>query len=324
MAAMKIAILDDYQDLALELADWSRLTRDHEVVVFNRNLAPAEAADALRPFDVVCHMRERMAFPAALIAALPNLKLLPITGRTHRTLDDEAATARGIPICGTDIRPGTGGATAELAWGMIIAAQRHIVEEASGMARGGWQTTIGRQLAGRTLSLLGLGRLGQAVARVAKAFDMRVIAWSQNLTTEAAQAAGVERVEKAALFREADVLSVHLVLSERSRGLVGEADLALMKPGALLVNTSRGPIVERTALLAALQAGAIRAALDVFDEEPLPADDPLRSAPGVLLTPHIGYVTEETMRGFYEDTVENIEAWLAGAPIRVVNPEALQ
>lgn len=321
---MKIAILDDYQDRALELADWSRLTQAHEVAVFTHNLAVAEATEALAPFDIVCHMRERMAFPRELIAALPNLKLLPITGRSHRTLDDRAATERGILICGTDLRPGTGGATAELAWGLIIAAQRHIVEEAAGMGLGGWQTTMGRQLAGRTLGLLGLGRLGRAVARVGQAFDMEVVAWSTNLTTEAAQGAGVERVEKDALFERADVLSIHLVLSERSRGLVGARELGLMKPGALLVNTSRGPIVERAALLAALQEERIRAALDVFDEEPPPGDDPLRSAPGVLLTPHLGYVTEETLRGFYEDTVENIEAWLAGAPIRVVNPEALK
>ncbi|WP_218054350.1 D-2-hydroxyacid dehydrogenase family protein [Phenylobacterium immobile] len=315
---MKIAILDDYQQLARRFADWSRLSADHEISVFDRHLSEDEAAQALAPFDIVCHMRERMAFPAQLIAALPNLKLIAITGRGHRTLDLEAAKARGVTVCGTDMRPGTGGATTELAWGMILAAQRHIVEEAQGMRQGGWQTTAGAQVAGRTLGVLGLGRLGRGVARVAQAFDMRVIAWSQNLAAEAARAVGVERVEKDELFRQSDILSIHLVLSDRSRGLVGAEDLGRMKPGALLVNTSRGPIVEATPLLAALRSGAIRAALDVFDEEPLPVDDPLRTAPNVLLTPHLGYVTEETMRGFYEDTVENIAAFLVGQPMRVV------
>lgn len=323
MPGLKIAILDDYQGLAMRLADWSSLAADHEITVFDRHLGEAEAADALRPFDVVCHMRERMAFPRTLIEALPNLKLIAITGRGHRTLDMDAATARGVPVCGTDMRPGTGGATTELAWGMILASQRHILAEAENVVRGGWQTTAGLQVAGRTLGLLGLGRLGKGMARVAQAFDMRVIAWSTNLTAEAAQAVGVERVEKDELFRQADILSIHLVLSERSRGLVGARELGLMKPGALLVNTSRGPIVEAEPLLAALRAGAIRAALDVYDEEPLPVDDPLRTAPNVLLTPHLGYVTEETMRGFYEDTAEAIAAFIAGDPVRVLNPEAL-
>jgi phosphoglycerate dehydrogenase-like enzyme len=316
---VKIAILDDYQGLALQWADWSRLAADHEITAFNRHLEEDEAAEALKAFDVVCHMRERMAFPAALIAALPNLKLITITGRSHRTLDDAALTARRVPICATDLRPGTAGATTELAWGMILAAQRHLVQEAQSTAEGGWQTTAGLQIAGRTLGVLGLGRLGGRLARVGLAFDMKVIAWSQNLTAEAARAVGVEHVEKDELFRQADILSIHLMLSDRSRGLVDAQALSLMKPGALLVNTSRGPIVQAEPLLAALRAGSIRAALDVFDEEPLPKDDPLRTAPNVLLTPHIGYVTEETMRGFYEDTVENIEAFIAGRPLRVVN-----
>jgi phosphoglycerate dehydrogenase-like enzyme len=320
---VKIAVLDDYQGLALTHADWSGLTRAHEVTVFDRHLADDEAVRALRPFDVICHIRERMAFPRPLIESLPNLKLIVVTGRTHRTLDMQAATARSIVVCHTDGRPGLEAATPELTWGLILSVMRSIPQESANMARGGWQTTAGEQLMGKTLGLIGFGRLGRQVARYGQAFGMRGVAWSANLTEQAARDGGVEYVSKAELFRQADVASIHLVLGERSLGVVGEAELALMKPGALLVNTSRGPIVQTEPLLKALREGAIRAAIDVYDEEPLPADDPLRSAPNCLLTPHLGYVTRETFRAFFEDTVANIEAWAAGRPIRVANPEAL-
>ena len=318
---MKIAILDDYQNLALRHADWSGLERDHEITVFERHLEPAEAAEALRPFDVICHIRERMAFPASLIEALPNLKLIVVTGRQHRTLDQAAATRRGILICATDSRPGMDAPTPELTWGLILATVRNIPKEAAGMAAGGWQTTIGTVLRGKTLGLLGLGKIGRQVAGYGKAFGMRVIAWSPNLTEEGAREGGAERVDKAALFREADVVSIHLVLGERSLGVVGADELGAMKPGALLVNTSRGPIVQMEPLLQALGRGAVRAAIDVYDEEPLSPNDPLRRAPNCLLTPHLGYVTEETYRAFFEDTVADIEAYAAGRPIRVLNPE---
>ncbi len=320
---MKIAVLDDYQNLALGHADWSRIANAHDLVVFDRHLSQEEAAQALRPFDVVCHIRERMAFPRTLIDALPDLKLIVVTGRAHRTLDLDAATQRKIPVCHTDGRPGLEAATPELTWGLILSALRHIPREAAQMATGGWQTTVGTTLEGKTLGLLGLGRLGRRVARYGAAFGMRVIAWSSNLTPDAAREGGAERVSKEEVFRQSDVVSIHLVLGERSMGLVGAAELGLMKPGALLVNTSRGPIVQTGPLLDALGRGAIRAAIDVYDQEPLPADDPLRSAPNCLLTPHLGYVTTETFRAFFEDVVADIEAYASGRPIRVLNPQAL-
>jgi phosphoglycerate dehydrogenase-like enzyme len=320
---VKIAVLDDYQNLALGHADWSRIANAHDLVVFDRHLSQEEAAQALRPFDVVCHIRERMAFPRTLIDALPDLKLIVVTGRAHRTLDLDAATQRKIPVCHTDGRPGLEAATPELTWGLILSALRHIPREAAQMATGGWQTTVGTTLEGKTLGLLGLGRLGRRVARYGAAFGMRVIAWSSNLTPDAAREGGAERVSKEEVFRQSDVVSIHLVLGERSMGLVGAAELGLMKPGALLVNTSRGPIVQTGPLLDALGRGAIRAAIDVYDQEPLPADDPLRSAPNCLLTPHLGYVTTETFRAFFEDVVADIEAYASGRPIRVLNPQAL-
>jgi phosphoglycerate dehydrogenase-like enzyme len=318
---MKIAILDDYQNLALRLADWTALQPAHQITVFNRHLSQSEAAAVLAPFDVVCHIRERMPFPRALIEALPNLKLIVVTGRAHRTLDLDAAAGRRILVCNTDSRPGMDAATPELTWGLILALARKIPAETADMTRGGWQTTLGITLQGRTLGLLGLGRIGKQMARYGLVFGMRVLSWSTNLTDEAARESGATRVSKEELFRHSDVLSVHLVLGERSRGLVGAAELALMRPGALLVNTSRGPIVQKEPLLAALHRGVIRAAVDVYDEEPLPPDDPLRTAPNCLLTPHLGYVTEEVMRGYFEDMVADIEAYAAGRPIRVMNPQ---
>jgi phosphoglycerate dehydrogenase-like enzyme len=321
---VKIAILDDYQNLALRLADWTALQRANQITVFNRHLSQSAAAAALAPFDVICHIRERMPFPRALIEALPNLKLIVVTGRAHRTLDLDAAMERGIPVCNTDGRPGMDAATPELTWGLILALARNIPAETADMTRGGWQTTAGVTLHGRTLGLLGLGRIGKRMTRYGLAFGMRVLSWSTNLTDEAASESGATRVSKEELFRQSDVVSVHLVLGDRSRGLVGEAELALMKPGALLINTSRGPIVQKEPLLAALHRGAIRAGIDVYDEEPLPPDDPLRTAPNCLLTPHLGYVTEEGMRAYFEDMVADIEAYAAGRPIRLMNPQAVE
>lgn len=320
---MKIAVLDDYQGVARDYANWSEIERTCEVTVFNRHLDPEEAAAALQPFEVICHMRERMPFPADLINALPNLKLVVVTGPQHRTLDVAAASAKGVLVCYTDPRPDLLQPAPELAWGLLLSVARHIPAEATAMSAGGWQTTVGETLYGKTLGVVGLGRSGRFVAGYAKAFGMRVIAWSQNLTPEAAAEGGAEYVTKEDLFQQADYVSVHLVLSERTRGIVGAKEMAAMKPGAILINTSRGPVVDEAALLDALDEGRIRAGLDVYDQEPLPSDHPLRRAPGAVLTPHIGYVTAEAYRAFYEDTVEDVEAWLAGSPVRMLNPEVL-
>src|SRR3954468_15104012 len=315
----RIAILDDYQGVALAMADWSALRRDCEILVFDRNLASEdEAATALKDFDVVCLMRERMPVPRSLIARLPKLKLLVVTGAHNRTLDLAAAKERGIVVSHT--RGGDSQyATPELAWALILACMRHLPEEHQRMREGGWQRTVGTALHGRTLAILGLGRLGSRMAAIGKAFGMELIAWSQNLTAERAAAAGAILVSKDELFARADVVTIHLVLGERSRGTVGRKELARMKPSAILVNTSRGPIVDEAALIEALRGRKIRAAgLDVYDEEPLPADHPLRRLDNVVLSPHLGYVTEGTYRAFYEDMVEDIAAWRAGAPVRVL------
>jgi D-3-phosphoglycerate dehydrogenase len=263
-------------------------------------------------------MRERMPMPRALIEQLPNLKLIIVTGARTHTIDFDAATQRGITVCHT--HPGESQhATSELAWGLILACARHIPQEHQRVSAGGWQETIGTTLHGKTIGILGLGKLGSRVAAVAQAFGMQPIAWSQNLTAERAAAAGARLVAKDELFAEADVVTIHLVLGERTRGLVGARELGLMKPSAILINTSRGPIVDETALIAALQAGTIRAAgLDVYDREPLPPDHPLRSLANVVHTPHLGYVTEGAYREFYPDMVENILAWRAGEPMRVL------
>lgn len=314
--------------MALEVADWSPVRSRSEITVFDRHLSEAEAAEALRGFDVVCTMRERMAFPRTLIERLPDLKLITIVGRALPNLDMAAATERGVLVAHSDFTAprfrALRDATPELAWGLMIATVRNLAEEHRRMRDGGWQTATGVTLAGKTLGLLGLGRTGKRMAEYAKAFGMPVVAWSQNLTEEAAAESGARRVEKTALFEESDVVSIHLVLSERTRGLVGAPELALMKPSAYLINTSRGPIVEEAALLAALQARRIAGAgLDVFDVEPLPPDHPLRRLPNVTLSPHLGYVTREMLGAFYADTVEAVTAWLDGTPVRVANPEAL-
>ena len=311
--------------MALEVADWSQVQARAEITVFDRHLTEDEAAAALWPFDVICTVRERMAFPRSLIARLPRLKLITIIGMSLPNLDMEAATEHGVIVGHADfanpVFAGIGNATPELTWGLMIATVRQIAHEHRRMTEGGWQSTAGLILAGRTLGLLGLGRIGKRMAEYAKVFGMEVIAWSQNLTAEAAQAVGVRRVEKDELFAQADVLSIHLVLSDRTRGLVTARELGLMKPTAYLINTSRGPIVDEPALIAALKERRIAGAgLDVFAGEPPPADHPFRSMPNVTVTPHLGYVTRETLHAFYADTIDNVVAWLDGNLTRIANP----
>ncbi len=314
---MRLSILDDYQGVALEMADWSRLRGKVDIVVERKPFANEdEAARALAGSEIIAAMRERTPFPRSLVERLPNLKLLNTTGMRNASFDLAALRDRGVVVCGTE---GGGLDTAELTWGLILGAARRIAEDHRSMREGLWQTRVGNRLEGKTLGVLGLGRLGGAVARVGLAFGMKVIAWSPNLTAERAAAVGVERVDKETLLRQSDVLSVHMVLSPRSRGLVGRNDIALMKRTAILVNTSRGPIVDAYAVIEALEAGRLGyAAFDVYDREPLPADHPLRRTPNVLLTPHIGYVTEENYRSSYPQIVENIVAFLDGHPVRVI------
>ena len=325
----KVAILDDYARAALEVADWSAVQAKAEVTVFDRHLGEDEAAEALRDFEVLVTVRERMALPRTLIERLPKLRLITIIGMSLPNLDMAAATEHGVIVAhsnfGSPAFRAVSNATPELAWGLMIATVRHMTLEDRRMREGGWQSTTGLILAGKTLGLLGLGRIGKRMAEYAKVFGMEVIAWSQNLTAEAAAEVGVRRVDKDELFSQADVVSIHLVLSDRSRGLVGAHELGLMKPTAYLINTSRGPIVEEAALIQALRSGRIAGAgIDVYDTEPPPADHPYRSMDNVTLTPHLGYVTRETLHAFYSDSIEAVAAFLDGAPIRVANPEALE
>jgi phosphoglycerate dehydrogenase-like enzyme len=312
---MRIAILDDYQHVALGFADWGSL--DAEVRVFHEPFADEDTlVGELAGFDVVVAMRERTPFPAEVLRRLTDLRLLVTTGARNRSIDIAAAGELGITVSCTGY---TSAPTAELTWALILAAVRNITAENRSVRAGGWQTGVGGDLNGRTLGLLGLGRLGVRVASVGQAFGMETIAWSQNLTEERAAEHGVSAVTKDELFARADIVSVHLVLSERTRGLVGPAELAGMKPTALLVNTSRGPIVDEYALLAALRERRIGgAALDVFDQEPLARDHPLRALDNAVLTPHVGYVTRETYEVFYRDAVEDIAAWAAGKPVRLL------
>lgn len=319
---MKIAILNDYLRRALVSADWSNIAKTCDITVFDRAIAAADAARTLAPFDIICTLRERMPISRELIAQLPNLKMIAVTGLYNRTLDVAAASERGIVVSFTELRGTYRKATCELTWGLMLAVARHIPFEANRMRQGGWQNTAGFVLAGRTLGLLGLGRQGRYMVPVAKAFGMEVIAWSQNLTAEFAAQHDVRRVEKDELFRTADVLSVHLVLGERSRGLVGARELALMKSSAILVNAARGPIIDESALIAALREGRIAGAgLDVFSQEPLPDDSPLRSLPNVVLTPHQGHNVQEFFQVAYADVVENISAFLKGKLIRLLTAE---
>jgi phosphoglycerate dehydrogenase-like enzyme len=316
---MKIALLDDYQGVALGCADWAGLLPQAEVTAFRDTLTDPDALVArLQDFEIIGIMRERTPFPKSLLERLPRLKLLVTTGHRNDSVDIAAAKALGITVCGT---PSSAHAAAELTWALIMAAARRIDLENRSFREGGWQVGLGRDLKGATLGVIGLGRLGSLVAGYGRAFGMRVVAWSQNLTAERAAEQGAEPVDKERLFRESDFVTLHLKLSDRSRGLVTAREFALMKPDAWIVNTSRGPIVDSTALVDALQAKCIGgAALDVFDVEPLPAGDPLRRLDNAVATPHVGYVSRENYAVFYRETAENIAAFLAGTPRNVIEP----
>jgi phosphoglycerate dehydrogenase-like enzyme len=320
---IRIALLDDYQNVALDYAEWERLPAGVSVENFTDFIGAQDAvAEALKHFHVVMALRERTAFPRTLLERLPALRLLATAGMRNAAIDVEACTELGIVVCGTS---GGSTPTMELTWGLLLALLRHLPREHGNMRGGRWQETVGVGLAGKTLGLLGLGRIGAQMVPVAKGFGMNVIAWSQNLSAEAATQAGAQRVEKDALLAGADVVSIHLKLSERTTGLLGARELGLMKPSACLVNTSRGPIVDEAALLDALQRHAIAgAALDVYGVEPLPTSHPLRALDNVVLSPHIGYVTEEVYAAYYGETLENIRAYLDGAPKRVLNPDVLK
>ena len=317
---MKIVVLDDYQRVARTLGPFDSLA-DAEVEVLHEHIADLDGlAAALRGAEVVVAMRERTPFRAATFDRLPDLRLLVTTGMANASIDMTAAAVHGVTVSGTTMYgAGKSSNTTELTWALILAVRRHVVTEDRAVRDGRWQTTVGTDLAGSTLGVLGLGRLGTQVARIGQAFDMRVIAWSQNLTPDRAAEAGATWVPKDELFATADVVTVHLKLSDRTTGLVGRAELAAMRPDAVLINTSRGPIVDQDALVGALTAGTIAGAgLDVFDVEPLPLGNPLRSTPNTVLLPHLGYVTERGYRTMYEQVVENITAWRAGAPMRVL------
>ena len=317
----RVAILDDYQNVAMKMADWSSLPSDVSAEAFSDHLADEDAlARRLAPFEIVVAMRERSPFPRSLFGRLPNLKLLVTTGMRNAAIDLDAAADFGVVVCGTN---GLAQPTAELTWGLILALARRIPVEDAATKRGAWQVSVGEGVHGKTLGVMGLGRLGSQVARAGRAFGMNVIAWSQNLTAERSADCGAALVSKDELLAESDFLTLHLILSRRTRGLVGERELAMMKPSAYLINTSRGPIVDESALIAALRARSIAGAgLDVFDIEPLPTDHPLRSLPNTVITPHMGYVTAETYRVFYGDAVEDIRAFLEGKPIRTLSARA--
>jgi phosphoglycerate dehydrogenase-like enzyme len=316
VTGLRIVVLDDYLDAVTGCADWSVLPA--EVVTINRHIgAEDELVAALADADIVVATRERTRIGRSVLEKLPRLRLLVTTGMRNAVIDLDAAAERGVLVCGTR---GNRRSTVELAWGLILAVTRDIPRQQESLREGRWQSSLGVSLEGRTLGLLGLGNIGAEMARIARAFEMDVIAWSANLTEERAAAHGARRVEKDELLARADVVSIHLVLSERTRALVGARELALMKPTAYLVNTSRAGIVDTDALVAALQEGSIAgAAVDVYDVEPVPPDAALVGAPRTVLTPHIGFVTVEEYRLFYGDVVEDISAWLAGSPVRTLN-----
>ncbi|MCY4365387.1 MAG: D-2-hydroxyacid dehydrogenase family protein [Chloroflexi bacterium] len=319
---MKIAVLDDYQNVALEMADWSALPSDAEVEAFHDHLADeSRLVERLQGFDAVIGMRERTPFTRSVLSQLPDLKLLITTGARNASFDVDAATELGIVVCGTG---GVGEGPTELTWGLIIGLLRKIPQEDRLTREGRWQTTIGVGLKGKTLGLIGLGHIGGLMARVGNAFQMNVIAWSQNLTAQRAAECQATLVDKETLFRESDIASVHLRLSDRTRDLVGAREIALMKPTSYLVNISRGPIINEAALVDALERKAIAgAALDTFDVEPLPADHPFLRLGNTIIAPHLGYVTEEGYRAFYAGAIEDIRAYAAGEPVRVINQEVL-
>ena len=314
-----VTVLDDYQGVALASADWSAVHATHTVDVITEHIADASAlVRRLASSDVIVAMRERTPFPAPVLAGLPALRLLVTTGMVNASIDLDAATRQGVTVCGTG---GAGNAMPELTIGMMIALTRNFAQEDAAVRAGGWQHTIGPGLSGATLGIIGLGRLGTPVATLAQAFGMDVIAWSPHLTAARAEPHGVRAVAKRELFSTADVITIHMPLSDDSRGLIGAADLDLMKPSAYLINTSRGPIVDEAALIEVLGERRIAGAgLDVYDVEPLPRDHPLRSLPNTLLLPHIGYVTTDNYRTFYRHAVEDIVAFTAGSPIRVLSP----
>ncbi|MGI9382480.1 MAG: D-2-hydroxyacid dehydrogenase family protein [Methyloligellaceae bacterium] len=318
---MKLAILDDYQKAALASADWSSLGPEVDISVFDTHLGHDEdaVAEALAPFEILVAMRERTPFPRSLIERLPKLRLLVTTGMRNLAIDMDAARERGIPVCGTGMLPYP---AAEHAMALILDLFKKISRENRAMHEGGWQDRISEGLNGKTLGLLGLGKLGARVARFGQALEMTIIAWSQNLTEARCQEVGATLVDKETLLRQSDVLSIHVVLSDRTRGLIGADELGLMKPTAYLVNTSRGPVVQETALIDALQARAIAGAgLDVYDVEPLPADHPLRSLDNAVLTGHTGYVIQEFYDLVYGEALEAVAAWRGGAPFRVLNQD---
>jgi phosphoglycerate dehydrogenase-like enzyme len=314
----RVAVLDDYQGVALKMADWRALPADVDVQVFRDHLAAESAVvERLKGFDIVVAMRERTPFPRRVLEELPRLRLLITTGMRNASIDVDAATACGVLVCGTEGLPYP---TAELTWALILALVRQIPREDHATRNGQWQVSVGVGLQGKTLGVIGLGRLGSQVATIGKAFGMAVLAWSQNLTAERAAQYGATLVSKDALLSQADIVTIHLVLSNRTSGLIGARELGLMKPTAYLVNTSRGPIVDEQALIQTLQRRAIAGAgLDVFDAEPLPLDHPLRRLENTVLTPHLGYVTAETYHIFYGHAVDNILAFLRGQPIRALN-----
>ena len=305
----KIAVLDDYQNAALESADWSVIRDRADITVFQDHLNDTDAViERLLPFDIVCVMRERTPLPRNVVERLPNLKLIASTGPVNASIDVVAAAERGIVVSHTGYRSDP---TIDLTWALILASARNIVAESNSMRSGGWQRTVGTELRGKTLGVLGLGRVGSEVARIGRAFGMDLIAWSQNMTPAVARAAGAVLVSKDELFEQADILTIHLVLSDRTRSLVGAAELAKMKPTARLINAARGPIVDEQALISAVRNKQIAgAAIDVFDIEPLPASHPFRAPDNVLATPHIGYVSQGLYRTFYEGSVSNIQKWL--------------
>jgi phosphoglycerate dehydrogenase-like enzyme len=316
---LRCVILDDYQGVALSTADWSPIAGAVDVTAIREHLEGDALIRALDGAAIAVIMRERTPFPAAMFARLPALRLLITSGMRNASIDLAAAAAHGVTVCGT---ASSSEPPVELTWALILGLARHLVPEATALRTGGpWQHTVGVDLHGKTLGVLGLGKIGTRVATIGRAFGMRVVAWSPNLTRERAEAAGVHLATREALFADSDIVSIHLVLGDRSRGLVGAAELAAMKPSAFVINTSRAAIIDRAALIDALGAGRIAGAgLDVFDVEPLPADDPLRTLPNVLATPHLGYVSEANYRSYFREAVDDIHAFLAGAPVRLLQP----
>src|SRR6185503_1157299 len=328
MASTKVAVIDDWQNAARDLIDWSLLKQRAEITFFQRHFGPGEenvAAGLLADFDIILILRERSRFSEALIAKLPKLKMLSLTGSRAPNVDLEAATKRGI-ICTLTSGGHSPAPAAEMSLAMLLAAARKVPQGDASIRAGRFQEGVapGITLEHRTLGIVGLGRIGAYMARYGQALGMRVIAWSQNLTAEKAKAAGAELVTKEELFSESDAVTIHLVLGPRSRGLIGAADFARMKKGAIFINTSRGPIVDEAALLAAIREGRIVAALDVFDKEPLPADNPFRNLPNTVLTPHLGFTTVDGLAAFYQPALENVLAFLDGKPVNLMNPDVVK